>query len=109
MKRTISTILIAAMLAALTACGDTAPSGTNDTTSQPSGDNTSSESTTSEYVKPDVDYSGKTFTVASFKFGFSYAISKYTMISHEEESGDALNDAIIEMTRKVEDELGVKL
>ena len=31
------------------------------------------------------------------------------MISHEEESGDALNDAIIDMTRWVEDELGVKL
>ena len=109
MKRTISIILIAAMLAAMTACGDTTPSGTNDTTSQSSGDTTASESTTGEYVKPDVDYTGKTFTVASFKLGFSNAISKYTMISHDEESGDALNDAIIEMTRKVEDELGVKL
>lgn len=109
MKRTISTILIAAMLAALTACGDTTPSGTNDTTASNADGTTAADTTASEYVKPDVDYKGKTFTVASFNFDFPYAISNYTMISHDEESGDVLDDAIIDMTRKVEDELGVKL
>jgi len=38
-----------------------------------------------------------------------YMVANYTMISHDEETGDVINDAIVNMTRRVEDELNVKL
>ncbi len=106
MKRTISALLTLAVLAA-TACGSGGE--TDVTTSTTQCDTTTEAASLSEYAKPDADYNGKTFTVASFRFDMPYVIARYTMISHEEETGDSLSDAIISMTRKVEDDLGVKL
>lgn len=65
-KRIISTILLISLLCAnLAACGSTA-----------SADTTAVETTAPvEYEKPDVDYGGKTFTIASFNFDFSYAVA----------------------------------
>ena len=108
-KRITSTILLISLLCAnLAACGSTASGSSDDTTA--SADTTAVETTAPvEYEKPDVDYGGKTFTIASFNFDFSYAVAKYTMISHEEESGDIIDDSIIKMTRQVEEEMNIKL
>ena len=109
MKKSKFAILLttaALIFGQLAACG-----GTGDVVE--TGDTRTDESTESttavEYVKPDIDLGGETFTIASHDFGMSYAVCKYTMISHEEQNGDTLNDAVIDMTRKVEDELNVKL
>ena len=107
-KRMLTSLLLTAMLAQLAACGGAAES--DETTAAGASDTTAAEVTTAaEYEKPEVDYGGKTFTIASFNFDFSYAVAKYTMISHEEESGDIIDDSIIKMTRQVEEELNVKL
>lgn len=51
---------------------------------------TSGEETTtdaaSEYTKPELDCGGETFTIASHNFDMGYAVCKYTMISHDEET-----------------------
>ena len=107
MKRFISALLTLSLLAA-TACGSGGDAADGTTTAS-QNDTTTEAPAVSEYTKPDVNYNGKTFTVASFNFDMAYVIARYTMISHEEETGDSLNDAIVDMTRKVEDDLGVKL
>ncbi|MBQ2709659.1 MAG: hypothetical protein IJF67_15415 [Clostridia bacterium] len=107
-RNTLSILLLTAMLAQLAACGGAAES--TDTTAAGAADTTAAETTApAEYEKPDVDYGGKTFTIASFNFTMNYNISNYTMISHEEESGDVINDAIVQMTRQVEEDLNIKL
>ncbi len=74
---------------------------------------TSGEETTtdaaSEYTKPELDCGGETFTIASYNFDMGYAVCNYTMISHDEEDGDIINDSIIDMTRRVEDDFNVRL
>ena len=74
-KRIISTILLISLLCAnLAACGSTASGSSDDTTA--SADTTAVVTTAPvEYEKPDVDYGGKTFTIASFNFDFSYAVA----------------------------------
>ena len=107
MKRKISALLTISLLAAMTACGST--DAEIESTTKAQDDTTTEAQAVAEYTKPDVNYSGKTFTIASFRFDMPYVIANYTMISHDEETGDALNDAIVNMTRKVEDDLGIKL
>jgi len=107
-RNTLSILLLTAMLAQLAACGGAAES--TETTAAGAADTTAAETTApAEYEKPDVDYGGKTFTIASFNFDMNYVVSDYTIISHDEESGDVINDAIVQMTRQVEEDLNVKL
>ena len=107
-RNTLSILLLTAMLAQLAACGGAAES--TDTTAAGAADTTAAETTApAEYEKPDVDYGGKTFTIASFNFDMNYVVSDYTLISHEEESGDVINDSIVQMTRQVEEALNIKL
>ncbi len=107
-KRIVSlSILAALLLGQLAACGDT-PSSSNDTT-DPQGTDTTEPIIEAEYVKPDVNYNGDTVTIASFNFDFTYAIANYTMINHDEETGDTLNDSIVKMTRQVEEDLNINL
>ncbi|MBE6611749.1 MAG: hypothetical protein E7632_04595 [Ruminococcaceae bacterium] len=104
-KRFVSTILLTALLASLAACGE-APAVSDDTTDSTS-DTSAAES--SEYKKPDVDYKGEVITIAGLDNpNSSYAISSYHVIM-EEENGDVLNDALVDMTRKVEEDLNVDL
>ncbi len=107
-KRIVSlSILATLLLAQLAACGDT-PSNSDDTT-DPQGTDSTEPIVESEYVKPDVNYNNETFTIASFNFDMSYALAKYTMINHDEEVGETLNDSIVKMTRQVEEDLNIKL
>lgn len=111
MKRNTRAIsLIALMLALIQAvsCGG----GTIEPTviTQGSDTDTSSEVTTepSAYTPPDVDYSGKTFTVFEDHIG-GYVISNYNYFTSEAENGDVINDAIFKRTQAVEEALGVKI
>jgi hypothetical protein len=98
-------LIFTLILSQLFSCGESTianPDKTDDT-------ETSIDTKAAEYIKPNVDYGGDTFTIASYNLSFNYPISKYTLISHSEETGDIINDSIVSMTRMVEDELNVNL
>ena len=105
--REISVFLVISLLLALTACGGSAQ---GDDTGTGSFDDTTTESVeTSEYEKPDVDYGGKTVTVAAHNRTGSFVIADYNPICHDELSGDIIANGIINTTRAVEEALGVTL
>ncbi len=101
-----SSVLVLCML--LTACGSAGT--TEETTASPVQTNeNSAPEATSEYTAPDVDYDGKTFTIASYNmYDAPYKITDYIM-SISEENGDFINDAIVSRNRHVEETLGIKL
>ena len=103
-------ILSLILLSQLAACASSDPdSNTVETTTNASDETSTVAEETSEYVSPGVDYEGETFTIAAMDLDMVYAVTNYTMISHDEETGDVINDAIVQMTRKVEEDLNVNL
>ncbi len=109
-SRFISPVLMLALiLTQFAACGG---SESTDDTSTPDPvirEDTTAPAEEPEYIAPVVDYEGKTFTLGTLHLDLSYAIADYQIISHDEETGDVINDAIIRMTRQVEEELNVNL
>ena len=103
MKNRIAFLLLTAMLASLAACGGT-DTPAADTTA---GDTTAAVTTApSEYVKPDVDYGGKTVTVAVRDIESVWKLADYN-ITLSEENGDIINDALVKAKRNVEETLNV--
>lgn len=109
MKRPlISTVLLAAQLAAIASCGgsntDVDTTKADTTTALPSD----MEITRANYpdtVPTDLDFGGETLTIISRNDNTLY-LSEFTA---EEENGDILNDAIYNRNRYVEERLNVKL
>ena len=104
MKKTISMILLIAMLAGCVACGD---SGTaNETTTAEPNETTTTEAETEKTYDlelPDVDYEGADFTF--FMRNSDYFISDQYV---EELNGEILNDAIYNRNLAVQNLLNVK-
>ncbi len=106
MRKYLSLLLTAAVLIQLPACQssekpvDTQPSGS---TSAPADDTSASE-----YVNPNVNYNGKTVTIAGYDYPANYIIRKYH-IALEEENGDFINDGIVKRNRAVEELLNVNI
>ncbi|MBO5220245.1 MAG: hypothetical protein J6C52_12485 [Clostridia bacterium] len=62
----------------------------------------------SEYIKPDVDYGGRTVTMTGYDYDGAWTILDYNM-ALEEENGDVINDAIVQRNRAVEEALNVNI
>ena len=81
MKHNIARLLLIAMLVSLAACGGTDTPAAETT----AGDTTAAETTApSEYVKPDVDYGGKTVTVAVRDIESVWKLADYNITLSEE-------------------------
>jgi len=107
MKKQFAVILLAAMLANLSACG----SGATVAESTTAGQNTDSAVTTApaEYQKPNVDYKGAEVPVVVYNNTTSnWKLTDYNMMI-QEENGDIINDAIVKTNRMVEEDLNVDL
>ena len=104
MKKSISLVLLAAMLASLAACGSgTADAGNDTTSSAAQSDGAPAEATGREAVSDDLP---------DTKFGKDFTILTRTKYDYEfstESDGDILNDALYNRDRKVEDRFGVKI
>lgn len=102
MKQTTTALLLIAMLAGMTACGDTA--ATTDTTEGASGDTTTAAVETELVPElPDKTFDGKTFTI----YYREHSANRYA-VDREAETGDVLDDAIFRRMRNVEEKLGMK-
>ena len=103
MRRTMSVLLLCAIVASTVACGGAADD--SDTTTQDGAtDNTTAEVTGRDAVSdnlPDMDYNGATFTILN-RTGFEYEFTA-------EETGDVLDDAIYNRNITVEDRFNIKL
>ncbi|MGN1129323.1 MAG: hypothetical protein ACI4T6_10285, partial [Candidatus Flemingiibacterium sp.] len=87
-------LLVCAMLAALTACGESQPSGTDTT----DGETSSAPVETSEFVPANVKYGGVDFVIAENDVGDWMQSAFIT-----EQNGEVLNDSIYERNRIVEE------
>ena len=109
-KKKLSMMLLVALLASLASCGGDAPA--NDTTAA-SGETTAASSETTAAVTepavpmPDIekcDYEGETFNI------YAPAWGPYPAFYHaEEQSGEAMDDALYERNRMVEEYLGIDI
>ena len=117
MKKLICTLLILTLLLSLLAsCGKTnadeglsSVTNTSDNTIA-SVDNTAAEQTTEapEYVKPDEDYTGRTFTFSSVKYtNPNWIATSYVEAAKPEINGDIINDSLYERIAAAEDTLGI--
>ena len=112
MKKTITSLLVLAMLlSALAACGET-PAGTTDAVSTPEMTDPAAAET-EELIEedtkltanlPDVNYAGSSFTVLT--------LDDYTARYHlltEEMTGEPLNDSTYERNAKISEDIGVEI
>ncbi|MBQ2709274.1 MAG: hypothetical protein IJF67_13485 [Clostridia bacterium] len=101
--RTISFALAAllAVGASVSACGG---SGTSADTTAASGDTTTAD-TEAAYVYPDVDLGGEEFTILNTAQTYGF----YSALDFEEQTGDALDDAIYARNRKVEEQFNLNI
>ena len=103
LKRTMSVLLLCAIVASTVACGDAADD--SDTTTQGGAtDTATAEVTGRDAVSdnlPDKDYNGATFTILN-RTGFEYEFTA-------EETGDVLDDSIYNRNITVEDRFNIKL
>lgn len=117
MKKSISMLLIVAMLlSVLVSCAKTDqgdPSASADTTvdTNVADDLTTEAEVTTEapeYVKPDTDYTGKTFTFSSVKYtNPNWIATSYVEAAKPEISGDIINDSIYHRIAATEETLGI--
>ncbi len=113
MKRTISTLLLIAMLATslvLASCSSGDDASTAETTTAASVDTTAAAETTAppEYVSPGIDYDGREFIFGSYVQENSFWVScTYAEAYSEAENGDAINDGIYKRRIATEEELGI--
>ncbi len=103
-KRILSCLLLAAMLTGITACGSETPS---DTSAADPADSTTPAETEPAMEPPAVEkcnYENAPFTIAAPEWGM-YARYYYL----EEQTGEAMDDAIYERIRMTEEYLGVDI
>ncbi len=97
--------LAALMLLSLLASCGSAPAGTVDTTAAP--DETSADAETGPAIEvPDTKYDGFTFRILGDKIKEGVLNSE---IDADEETGDALNDAVYMRNRLTEDKFGIEI
>ncbi len=100
-KRTLSLLLLAAMLAAV-GCGDAKPSG--DVTTAPddtTADTTPVETKVTDDLPADLDFTGKELRILTTKN------TTYAPLFVEEANGDILNDAIYNRNQKIIERFGI--
>ena len=118
MKKLISiTLLVTMLLSVLLSCAKTdggaeltSATNANDGTIASVDATTMSEAQTEapEYVKPEEDYTGRTFTFSSVKYtNPSWIATSYVEAEKPEINGDIINDAIYERIAATEDTLGI--
>lgn len=103
LKRSLSILLLCAIVTSTLACGETADDS-DVTTEGGSSETTTAEVTGRDAVSdnlPDKDYNGATFTILN-RTGFEYEFTA-------EETGDVLDDAIYNRNITVEDRFNIKL
>ncbi|MBO5218144.1 MAG: hypothetical protein J6C52_01860, partial [Clostridia bacterium] len=93
---------LALLMLGATACGEAAPSGT-DTTAADGGDTTTAAPTGYDYG--DHDFGGYEFKVLNFE---EYC-NVYMKLDLDEQSGEALDDAVFKRNSKVEEALNFKI
>lgn len=91
-------LTLALLMALLASCGETPVEKPDDTT----GETTTIEDTTAapEYLPPDVDYEGATFTILDYDTDeYFWHAATYSDIHAEEDNGDPINDAQFKRNR----------
>ncbi|MBO5258592.1 MAG: hypothetical protein J6C42_13910 [Clostridia bacterium] len=106
MKRITSLLLILAMLASMTACGEQAAENTQDEVTPAAAETpeTQPEETEPERIKPDIPdttYDGQKFRFLSREVTDAI-VRYYSEISASEMNGEIMNDAIFERTERME-------
>ena len=101
-NRSIALILLASLLAGMTACGSDAPV-TDQTTA--SDQTTPEETTAPGYDYPDVSYDGYEFKMLNVDSFYNC----YVKLDVEEQTGELVDDAVYNRNRMVEDKLGIKI
>lgn len=109
-RKIVSALLLTALLAGCVSCGNDT-GGTTDSTNEkvPGNDMSdtgmSDEVTTEEYVYPPLDLDGAVLTILNPTTTWGF----YTDIDREEQTGDALGDAIYERNRRLEEKYNFTL
>ena len=100
-NKKFTALFLASLLTAGTmSCGSDKPSG-DESTDAP----TSSEDTTSEYDYPDEDFGGYEFTF----YNADQQFNCYVRLDFEEQTGEALDDAVYNRNRRIEDRFNCKI
>ena len=101
MKKTISLLLLAALLCGTISCGESAGDGDTTTTPDTTEPETTIDNTPKLGLPEDLKYDGYTFTL------YGRPNSKWLFIADEEKSGDTMNDAVWDRQQKVSELLDV--
>ena len=109
-RKLVALALLAAIISGCVSCGNAADEDLGTTEENVSGndmtDTTEAEETTEEaYVLPELDCGGKTLTILNPTTTWGF----YTDIDKEEQTGDALGDAIYERNRRLEEKYNFTL
>ncbi len=104
-KRVISSVLASVLLLGAVACGSSGETCETTTTSDAT---TEAVTTEAAYSMPKVDYGGRTVTIAATNYHDGKQILEYHPLLIEE-TGDIINDAIVNRNRKIEENFNVTL
>lgn len=104
MKRSISVLLLAAMLASMAACGDTVPDSDDTTLSSDSSD-TGSADTESAYSYPELDFGGDDFNILNCE----QLWEMYTYLDFESMTGEVVDDAVYNRNRMLEEKFNFNM
>lgn len=108
MKRnmlTAAVLLLAAVMAAATACGDTAGTGDPVTDTQTTAAVTETAAKENAYIYPELDFGGESFRILNTNTTWGF----YTTIYFDQTTGDIMDDTVFEANSKVEEAFNVKL
>ncbi len=108
MKRkmyTAAVLLLAAVMTAATACGDTAKTTEPSPDAQTTPAVTETETDANAYVYPTIDCGGESFRILNTNTTWGF----HTTIYFDQTTGDTLDDTIFEANSKVEEAFNVKL
>ncbi|MBQ8510026.1 MAG: hypothetical protein IJ493_08990 [Clostridia bacterium] len=106
MKRAVSTLLLIAMLASLGACGETAKTSSDDTSTPTSTDTTVSTETDIYSNLPQSDYNGMEINILGYGASYSYSDREFL---YAEQTGDVVDDALYQRNMDTEQRLGIKI
>jgi len=115
MRKTVSIILIiTTALSIITACAKEAEGTENKNITNETTSAKVDETTTSEYVSPEVNYNGTEITVGAIDYMAYGSVLFIEMIKYcdaysPEMNGDPIHDALYIRNQKIEEELGVKI
>lgn len=104
MKKLTSLLIIASLLASLTACGGTSD-GKNDTSDAKPDDTTTPAAEEPDYEYPNLDCGGDEFTILNLQNVWEM----YTYLDHESQTGEIIDDAVYERNRNLEEKFKFKL